>query len=731
MAVPDPLLTALRPGPPALPIEVATSLARSLRPAEDSAAAPAWLLPAQQRSFRRVLAAVKRYRGAILADHVGSGKTYVALAVAAAFNQGRPTACLVPAALLAQWEALAAALGVPVKLGSHEQASRGRLPQPTRGLVVLDESHHFRNRLTRRYANVAPWLLGHPALLVTATPVVNHLSDLANQLLLGVRDNALAIEGIGSLRSLLAGGCAAPALGQLVIESEGFTERKPRRVARISAPPDDECLAVAQAIESLKRLRLSSDAGIAALIRGVLLQAAGSSPAALAASLRRYRRLLLNARDALQSGRAMDRSELRRFTAELGDQLVWWELFPKNGSVSDLELADLVELEAQEHTASAAVREIDPKLERLRTVLADAKPTLVFTNSRDTVRYIRERLGALPLAWCTGDRAGLGRTILPRDIVLGWFREGTESASPVRHLVVTDVAAEGLDLHRAARVVHYDLPWTTMRLDQREGRALRLGSKQQEVEVVRFAPPPVLEQSLRIETTLARKARLPGAAGLGAAGRHVWRWRADLADEYSGTEPVAGTATVLSPKEGLLAGFVLHPAGDPMAWVMASVGWLEAGQAWTEAPEVVTERLAWAASSESLPTNPERIRQWLALLAQVIRERLALTGSRRWVSPDPIPAARKVTRRLNGLIREAARLRQADRLRRLQLALAFAGGGHTAGEAMRLENISEWADRKLESELARFVTLPEIWDELEVRLTGLIVYGPKCSGMLA
>jgi hypothetical protein len=164
---------------------------------------------------------------------------------------------------------------------------------------------------------------------------------------------------------------------------------------------------------------------------------------------------------------------------------------------------------------------------------------------------------------------------------------------------------------------------------------------------------------------------------------------------------------------------------------MASVGWLEAGQAWTEAPEVVTERLAWAASSESLPTNPERIRQWLALLAQVIRERLAITGSRRWVSPDPIPAARKVTRRLNGLIREAARLRQADRLRRLQLALAFAGGGHTAGEAMRLDNISEWADRKLESELARFVTHPEIWDELEVRLTGLIVYGPKCSGMLA
>ena len=88
VAVSDPLLTVLRPGPLSYGAAVAASLARSLLPAEDISPPPQWLLPSQQRSFRRVLAAVRRHRGAVLADPVGSGKTYVALAVAASFNRG-------------------------------------------------------------------------------------------------------------------------------------------------------------------------------------------------------------------------------------------------------------------------------------------------------------------------------------------------------------------------------------------------------------------------------------------------------------------------------------------------------------------------------------------------------------------------------------------------------------------------------------------------------------------
>src|SRR3982751_6844370 len=111
VGVPDPLLTVLHPGPDAGPASLAAALARSLAPPEDLTDPPGWLLQEQIPSFRRTLAALKRYHGVLLADPVGSGKTYVALAVASVFNRGS-TACLVPAPLVSQWQATAARLKV-------------------------------------------------------------------------------------------------------------------------------------------------------------------------------------------------------------------------------------------------------------------------------------------------------------------------------------------------------------------------------------------------------------------------------------------------------------------------------------------------------------------------------------------------------------------------------------------------------------------------------------------
>src|SRR4051794_25652679 len=73
VAVRHPLLTGLAAGPRASGAEVARALVRSLIPAEADACPPPWLLPGQARSFRRALAALQRYGGALLADPVGSG----------------------------------------------------------------------------------------------------------------------------------------------------------------------------------------------------------------------------------------------------------------------------------------------------------------------------------------------------------------------------------------------------------------------------------------------------------------------------------------------------------------------------------------------------------------------------------------------------------------------------------------------------------------------------------
>ena len=418
----------------------------------------------------------------------------------------------------------------------------------------------------------------------------------------------------------------------------------------------------------------------------------------------------------------MERSELRRLTSDLGDQLVWWELLPASGGVADLELEDLEGVEAQIKAAAAATEQPDGKLDRLRDLLQDSRCTLVFTCSRDTVRYLRERLHISGLAWCTGDRAGVGPATCPRSQVLRWFREGMVDVTSPKHLIVTDVAAEGLDLQRASRVVHYDLPWTPMRLEQREGRALRLGSQHPEVEVVRFGAPSVLEESLRMEATLSRKATLPASAGLGPGGRHVWRWRSELAEEFRGVEAVSGAISVHSERIGILAGFALYPAREPAFCLSSSVIWMDARDGWTESPGIVTERLRTAAASQPEVISEEQIREALALLAEPIKQRLAAARGGQWLRPETAPAARRLGARLHHLIGQAARTRQSDRLARLEHALAFVAGGHTAGESLLVEQLAVLdRDHEVEGILSRMRTRSG-WDEIDVRLTGMIVF---------
>jgi len=213
----DPASTALHAGPAATVPAVARSIAWSLLPSEAGVDPPRWLLPPQHRPFRRAVYAMERHGGALLAQPVGSGKTWMALAVARHFNAGGGvTTVLAPPTLLSHWRRTASTLDLPVEIVSHARPRRGSLPAGD-GMVIIDESHHFRNPLTRRYSVVAPWMVGRRALLLTATPVVNRLDDLAAQLRLTIRDDALAASGIGSLSLLLTSGLGHPALSDLVI----------------------------------------------------------------------------------------------------------------------------------------------------------------------------------------------------------------------------------------------------------------------------------------------------------------------------------------------------------------------------------------------------------------------------------------------------------------------------------------------------------------------------------
>lgn len=728
--MPEPVLTGLRAGPIERASDVARAIACCLRPEEDPAPPPSWLLDGQHRSFRRVVAALRRYCGALLADPVGSGKTYVALAVAASLNPRGTTACLVPATLLAQWHTAAVRVGVRVSITSHEQLSRGRLPADTRGLVIIDECHHFRNARTRRYQYTAPWLVGRPVLLVSATPVVNRLADLSHQLRLGVRDDALAADGVVSLHRAIVHGDELPALSRIVVAETDPVGSRPTRSCTISLPCPAECRAVAEALERVARLTLSCHPSTAVLIRGILHRAAGSSPAALLGALRRYQTLLIHARDAQAAGRRLGRDDLRRFVGEVEEQLVLWSLVGDGQSSVDLDLGDLEVVGSIIAATAAAAASRDPKLERLKTLLADGRPTLIFVGRRETVRHVRNGLGGPPVAWCTGEHAGIGPSRVARETVLSWFRATPPVPDTGRwqaplHLVATDVAAEGLDLQRASRIVHYDSPWAPMRLEQREGRAVRLGSVHRSVDVVRFLAPAALEEVVHLEACLERKSRLPARAGLGSHEARHWQWRGDLGRVVGTDSGAVGLACVPGTLPGILAGLTLHADVDGRRErIGAVVGWVGADGTWSEERDLVVAAMTAAARSRDRIAPDEARRQdALRRLASPIRSCLAVATGRRWTVAEGNAATRRLAARLRGLASQAARNRDGRGLACLGRALAFVAGGHTAGEALLVERLAESSARELAAALETLPAATARPEAIEVRLSGVVLFG--------
>ena len=111
----------------------------------------------------------------------------------------------------------------------------------------------------------------------------------------------------------------------------------------------------------------------------------------------------------------------------------------------------------------------------------DDERLIVFTEYKTTLDYLarclRERYPAERVLTLFGTGGGIGNSggmdEAARESIKAAFNDPD---SPVRVLVATDAASEGLNLHRTARyLLHYDCPWNPSRLEQRNGRLDRYG----------------------------------------------------------------------------------------------------------------------------------------------------------------------------------------------------------------------------------------------------------------
>ncbi len=176
----------------------------------------------QEEGKAEAIRLLDKWGGVLVADAVGLGKTYIGLSLLEheliTKRRGRraPRALVVCPAQLRDlvWEPRLRDYGIPsVDILSQEEIGREEFDWKrylAYDVVLVDESHNFRNPATNRYLNLSKIVTGGKpkrVILMTATPVNNSLWDLYHQIRLLARsnDHHYRSAGIGNLKGYFGG----------------------------------------------------------------------------------------------------------------------------------------------------------------------------------------------------------------------------------------------------------------------------------------------------------------------------------------------------------------------------------------------------------------------------------------------------------------------------------------------------------------------------------------------
>ena len=190
---------------------------------------------------------------------------------------------------------------------------------------------------------------------------------------------------------------------------------------------------------------------------------------------------------------------------------------------------DLIEDRNRLATLCSAARQVDAgrdaKLEALRQLIENKvraplnpgnRKVVVFTAFADTAQYLYKQLAPWALehlklhaALVTG--AGRNQTTLPdlrSDLVsiLTAFSprskerpEDLAAEGELDLLIATDCISEGQNLQDCDYLVNYDIHWNPVRIIQRFGRIDRIGSPNEQIQLVNFWPNIELEEYINLE----------------------------------------------------------------------------------------------------------------------------------------------------------------------------------------------------------------------------------------
>lgn len=505
---------------------------------------------------------LQKYNGVFLADVPGLGKTYMGAALLAHLQEeGKKALVIGPPKLKENWEEVLALFGV----GTARFFSHGKLEDilnderlMARDVILIDESHHFRNPNSQRYKDMELICEGKQVILVGATPQNLSIWDIYNQIRLftpsesfhqfridppSLEDYFKACErGEANLENLI---------DQIVIrrtrkdikelyKSERITFPKRRGPYRVDYSIDEVYPGglyeeLSSLIDSLtfarydvgsyikkeeftpdERQRIEiAGKNLKRIMRIILFRRLESSVAALRDSALWMGKSHEAFLKALNQGKVL----IGEVAEDIYDQI-------KGGAdLEDIEIPESAEsikkfdfeklkkdIEKdreifKEIESLISIEKIPPqeddKLRELIKLLKSkdiiGKKTIIFTQFASTAKYLGEELKKhFPKVDFVSQNVGHVLTKAYRFAPKA-NKKKIAKEEEIDILVTTEILSEGLNLQDGQVVINYELHWNPVRIIQRIGRIDRIGSEHEEIFVYNFFPQEEFEQEIKVE----------------------------------------------------------------------------------------------------------------------------------------------------------------------------------------------------------------------------------------
>jgi SNF2 family DNA or RNA helicase len=401
----------------------------------------------------------------------------------------------------------------PLRLFREALPQEGESLYPRRfDMLVVDEAHNIAPSGRGKYAtdslrtSAVRLLAPHfeHKIFISATPHNGYQESFTALLELldnqrfsrGIAPNGLQLHQImvRRLKSELQGWSGAPSFPKRTLQA-----------LEVDYSADE--LALHRTLEDYSKSRLANtredtDRLATEFVLKILKKRLFSSPAAFQTTLKQHENTLRgSARTIARPSVSLLQQQLDRLEEDVADDQEYEDNTQSTVESTTRLFAQLTEserslLRKMTELAGRFSAQADSKARELvrwlnETIKPDGKwsneRVILFTEYRATQKWLQTILAAH--GFSGGNRMMAIYGGLDSDT-----REGIKNAfqappdrSPVRILLATDAASEGIDLQNYChRLIHYEIPWNPNRMEQRNGRVDRHGQKADEVLIYHF-----------------------------------------------------------------------------------------------------------------------------------------------------------------------------------------------------------------------------------------------------